>query len=238
MDYLQGFLVPVLPGRKQAYRDMAADAAPIFADYGATRLVETWEDDVMAGKRTDMPRAVDLGKGEGLVFSWIRWPDRATCDAAAEKMMSDGRMTMPDPMPFDGKRMIYAGFDTVVDQGSGGAIGYVDGIVAAVANDKREAFLEHARFTADMFAEQGATRVVDGWGADVPVGKVTDFARAVDAGDGETVVFGWVEWPDKSTRDAGMAALMEDSRMRDNPPPWNGPTAIFGGFVPIFDSER
>jgi uncharacterized membrane protein len=63
------------------------------------------------------------------------------------------------------------------------------------------------------------------------------FKRAVDAQQGETVVFGWVEWPDKATRDTGMGALMESAEMRDNPPPWNGPTAIFGGFAPILDSR-
>ena len=83
-----------------------------------------------------------------------------------------------------------------------------------------------------------ALRVVDGWGVDVPDGKATDFRRAVQAKDGETVVFGWIEWPDKPTRDAGMGALMQDPRMRETPPPWNGPLAIFGGFTPILDTSH
>ena len=81
-------------------------------------------------------------------------------------------------------------------------------------------------------------RVVNGWGVDVPAGKLTDLRRAVQAKDGETVVFGWIEWPDKATRDAGMGALMEDSRMRDTPPPWNGQLAIFGAFTPILDTSH
>ena len=79
---------------------------------------------------------------------------------------------------------------------------------------------------------------MDGWGVDVPAGKVTDFKRAVQAKDGETVVFGWIEWPDKPTRDAGMGALMQDPRMHETPPVWNGPLAIFGGFTPILDTDH
>ncbi|MGN6278781.1 MAG: DUF1428 domain-containing protein [Sphingomonas sp.] len=238
MDYIQGFLIPVSTAKKDGYREMAADAAPLFTEYGATRIVETWGAEVMDGKRTDMKRAVDLKDDETVVFSWIRWPDRATCDAAAEKMMADDRMKMPDDMPFDGKRLIYGGFEAATEAGKGGAIGYVDGFVAAVADSKRDAFTEHSRMMADLFVESGALRVVDGWGIAVPEGTVTDFRRAVDAQADETVAFGWVEWPDKATRDAGMGKVMEAAAVQDNPPPWNGPTAIFGGFTPIFDTDH
>ncbi|AYJ85059.1 DUF1428 domain-containing protein (plasmid) [Sphingomonas paeninsulae] len=78
----------------------------------------------------------------------------------------------------------------------------------------------------------------DGWGIDVPQGKVTDFRRAVDLTDDETVVFGWIEWPDKATRDDAWNALMSDPRMAGNKPAWNGPTAIFGGFAPVFDTAH
>ena len=100
----------------------------------------------------------------------------------------------------------------------------------------RQGFVDHAAKTAGLLQERGALRVVDGWGVDVPAGKVTDFKRAVQAKDGEAVVFGWIEWPDKPTRDAGMGALMQDPRMRETPPAWNGPLAIFGGFTPILDT--
>ncbi|WP_254621176.1 DUF1428 domain-containing protein [Sphingomonas sp. CL5.1] len=134
--------------------------------------------------------------------------------------------------------MIYAGYDVDYDSGGERPFGYVDGIVASVPDGERGAFIDSARAIGAIFQEHGATRAVDGWGADVPDGKVTDFRRAVQAPAGETVVFGWIEWPDKATRDAGMAALMQDGRMRDNPPPWNGQLAIFGGFAPIFDTRR
>lgn len=115
MTYIQGFVVPVPNDKKQAYRDMAADAAPFFKEYGALRIVECWGEDVPEGKQTDFRRAVQADEGENVVFSWIVWPDRATCDAAAAKMQTDERMKMPDDMPFDSKRMIYGGFAPIFD---------------------------------------------------------------------------------------------------------------------------
>ncbi|WP_268794749.1 DUF1428 domain-containing protein [Sphingomonas sp. SRS2] len=124
----------------------------------------------------------------------------------------------------------------MLDSGGDGPFGFVDGIVASVANGQRDVFIEHARDSAALFREKGALRLVDGWGADVPDGKLTDFKGAVQAADGETVIFGWIEWPDKAARDAGWGALMSDPRMMESPPVWNGSLAIFGGFAPIFDS--
>ena len=238
MTYFQGFVIPVKTGNKQAYLDMAKKVAPIFAEYGAMRTVECWGDDVMDGKITDLKKAVQANDDETVVFSWVWWPDKATCDAAAGKIMADDRMKPDGPMPFDGQRMIYAGFETSFDTGDGGRFGYVDGMVASVPDGNRQGFVDHAAKTARLFQEKGALRLVDGWGIDVPAGKVTDFKRAVQAKDGETVVFGWIEWPDKPTRDAGMGALMQDPRMRETPPAWNGQLAIFGGFTPILDTAH
>lgn len=233
MGYFQGFVIPVKKGEQAAYRRFAAMVAPGFSEHGALRTVECWGDNVMVGKTTDFRRAVAADDGEEIVFAWIEWPDRATCDAAAEKM------TRPDgPVPFDMQRMIYAGYDLAFATGPSGAIGYVDGIVAAVPDGARADFVEHSQGRAAIFLEKGATRVVEGWGADVPAGKITDFQRAVQAKAGETVVCGWIEWPDKSTRDAGMTALMQDERLRANPAPWNGQLAIFGGFTPILDTDN
>jgi len=238
MSYLQGFVIPVKPGQKEAYRAMAAKVAPVFAECGATRTVECWGVDVPDGKRTDFRRAVKAGEGEDIVFSWIFWPDKATCDAASAKMMSDPRMKPEGEMPFDLQRMIYGGYEVADDSGDGGAFGYIDGMVASVPGGKHQAFVEHAAFMAARLKDKGALRVVNGWGTDVPDGKTTDFRRAVEAADGETVTFGWIEWPDKATHDAGWGALMADGTMESNPPPWDGPRAIFGGFVPIFDTDR
>jgi uncharacterized protein YbaA (DUF1428 family) len=238
MAYFQGFLIPVKTADRDAYLEMAKRVVPIFTDQGATRIVECWGDDVMDGKTTDLKKAVQATGDETVVFSWIWWPDKATCDRGAETMMADERMKPDGPMPFDGKRMIYAGFETTFDTGGSEDFGYVDGMVASVPDNDHRSFVDHAAKTAALFREKGARRVVDGWGTDVPDGKVTDFKRAVQAKDGETVVFGWIEWPDKMTRDAGMGALMQDARMRETSPPWNGPLAIFGGFEPILDTDH
>ena len=90
---------------------------------------------------------------------------------------------------------------------------YIDGFVIAVPTANKQKFIEHARHFDSLFIELGAIRVIEGWGDDVPDGKVTDFRRAVQATAEETVAFSWVEWPDKATRDAGMKKMMEDPRM-------------------------
>ncbi|TYT25304.1 DUF1428 domain-containing protein [Luteimonas viscosa] len=114
---------------------------------------------------------------------------------------------------------------------------YIDGFVLAVPTANREKFIEHARRFDPVFIEFGATRVIEGWGDDVPEGKVTDFRRAVQAKDDETVAFSWVEWPDKATRDAGMKKMMEDPRMDPaaNPMPFDGKRMIFGGFDSVVE---
>jgi uncharacterized protein YbaA (DUF1428 family) len=236
MTHIQGFVVPVPVSNKSAYFDMAWKIAPIFAEYGALRTVECWGDDVMAGKVTDFNKAVQATSDEAVVLAWVLWPDKATCDTAAAKIMADERIK-PE-MPFDGKRMIYGGFEAVFDTGDSGKFGYVDGMVASVPNSSRQAFLEHASQVTQLFKEKGALRVVDGWGTDVPAGKLTDFQRAVQAKDDETVIFAWIEWPDKATRNAGMAALMDDPRMRAIKPSWNGSLAIFAGFQPVLDTDH
>jgi uncharacterized protein YbaA (DUF1428 family) len=117
------------------------------------------------------------------------------------------------------------------------AMPYVDGFVMAVPNANKQKFIEHANTFDALFIEFGATRVTECWGDDVPTGKVTDFARSVQAKDDETVVFSWIEWPDKPTRDAGMQKMMSDPRMdpEKTPMPFDGKRMIFGGFAPVVD---
>ena len=119
---------------------------------------------------------------------------------------------------------------------------YIDGFVIPAPTADKDKFVDHATRMDRMFLDMGALRVVECWADDVPRGKVTDFHRAVDLKDDETLVFSWVEWPDKATRDAGMAKMMEDPRMdpsnSDNPPmPFDGKRMIFGGFTPVVDLE-
>ena len=115
MAYIDGFVMAVPTANKQAFLDYAREFDPIFLEYGATRVLECWGDDVPHGKQTDFYRAVEAKDDETPVFSWIEWPDKATRDAGMKKMMDDPRMdpNNPDnrPMPFDGKRLIYGGFD-------------------------------------------------------------------------------------------------------------------------------
>ena len=111
---------------------------------------------------------------------------------------------------------------------------YIDGFVIAVPNANRDKFIGHARKFDAIFLECGAIRVMECWGEDVPEGKVTDFRRAVQAQQDETVVFSWVEWPDKTTRDAGMEKFMQDPRMEAaSDCPFDGKRMIFGGFVSV-----
>ncbi|HET7162350.1 MAG TPA: DUF1428 domain-containing protein [Rhodanobacteraceae bacterium] len=114
---------------------------------------------------------------------------------------------------------------------------YVDGFVIAVRTASKQAFADQARNADAVFIEQGALRVLECWGDDVPEGKLTDFRRAVQATAEETVVFSWIEWPDKATRDAGMAKVMADPRMSPEnfAPIFDGKRMIFGGFTPVVD---
>ncbi|MAL08476.1 MAG: RNA signal recognition particle [Maricaulis sp.] len=117
---------------------------------------------------------------------------------------------------------------------------YFDGFVIAVPTENKDEFVRHAADIDPIFIEMGAVRVHECWADDVPDGKVTDFRRAVQAKDDETVVFAFVEWPDKATRDAGfkkMEAMMQtDDRFNPekNPMPFDGKRMIYGGFQSVF----
>ena len=116
---------------------------------------------------------------------------------------------------------------------------YIDGFAIAVPTAQKEKFVDHATNFDKVFIELGASRILECWGDDVPDGKLTDFRRAVKAKANETVVFSWVEWPDKNTRDTAMNKMEElmktDPRMNSekNPMPFDGKRMIFGGFVPV-----
>ena len=117
MIYIDGFVVPATPGAtREDYAAFAATMAAIIRENGATRVVECWGDDVPDGSVTDFRRAVQAAEGETVVFSWIEWPDKAARDAGMAKAMADPRMGPgAGPVPFDMKRMIFGGFQAVVD---------------------------------------------------------------------------------------------------------------------------
>lgn len=122
---------------------------------------------------------------------------------------------------------------------------YMDGFVIAVPTENKQKFKEHAKLGDSAFMDLGALRVVECWGDDIPKGQVTDFYRAVGAKEDETVVFSWIEWPDKQTRDAAYAKMNEwmehpekgDPRMHPekNPMPFDGKRLIYGGFQPLVE---
>src|SRR5262245_15307339 len=196
MAYIEGFVAAVPRANKDAYLHQAEQAAPYFKKLGATRMVETWGDDVPDGKVTDYKGAVKAKPDEIVVFSWLEYPDKAKRDAANKKMMDDPKMKeMGAKMPFDGMRMIWGGFQPINDSGKSAKPGYVDGCLIAVPAANKAAYKEMADKHAAILKEYGATRTVDAWGDDVPDGKVTDYKGAVKAKPDETVVFSWVEWP-------------------------------------------
>jgi uncharacterized protein YbaA (DUF1428 family) len=238
MTYIEGFVTAVPTASRQAYIDHATGAGSMIREFGATRMVENWGDDVPAGTLNDFARAVQATADETVVFSWFEYPDRAARDAASVAMMADPRMeALGAAMPFDGSRMIYAGFQTEVEDGTASGTFYVDGFVLPVSPAKKDAYFGMARKASTVFRDHGATRVVEAWGDDVPAGKVTDYARAAHAAGDEVVVYSWVEWPSKEARDAGMKAVMADERMKTSPAdmPFDGKRMIHGGFATILD---
>ena len=116
MSYVDGYLIAVATANRDTYRDFAKDAAGLFKEFGALRVVECWADDVPDGKLTSFPMAVKLGPDEAVVFSWVEWPSKDVRDAGWARIMADPRMQPGQkPPPFDGKRMIYGGFTPIVD---------------------------------------------------------------------------------------------------------------------------
>jgi uncharacterized protein YbaA (DUF1428 family) len=116
--YVDGFVLAVPRDRRAAFIDFAGECDPIFIEHGASWIVEAWGVDVPEGQITDFRRAVKAGADEEVVFSWVQWPDRAARDAGNAKIMNDPRLTGKTEMPFDGRRLIFGGFEPVVETGA------------------------------------------------------------------------------------------------------------------------
>jgi uncharacterized protein YbaA (DUF1428 family) len=119
MSYVDGFVIAVPTVNKEAYQQHAAAGAVVFKDHGALSVVECWGDDVPEGEMTSFPMAVKCKEDETVCFSWIVWPSRQIRDKGMEKVMADPRLQPENnplaEMPYDGKRMIYGGFEIIVD---------------------------------------------------------------------------------------------------------------------------
>jgi uncharacterized protein YbaA (DUF1428 family) len=239
MTYFEGFIAPVPEANKDAYRTHATNFASLSPEFGIGRHVEAWDSDVPEGKLTDYRKAVDAKPDEKIVLAFFEYPNRQARDAANEKFMSDPRMAdMGKDMPFDGKRMIMGGFEAIVEEGSAGG-SYTDGFVVPVPEGKTEDYRALAAKMAKVFRQHGASRVIEALSDDVNRGEVTDFYRAVKAEDGEKVVFSFIEWPDKATRDQAWGKIMEDESLRpQGDMPFDGKRMFWGGFDKIVDTAE
>jgi uncharacterized protein YbaA (DUF1428 family) len=117
MSYIDGFVIPVPAGNREAYLAMSKQMTATFKRLGATRVVECWGSDVPDGKVTDFKRAVAAQAGENVAFGWVEWPSKETRDKGNKAMMEDASMK-DMAMPFDGKRMIFGGFEVLLDTAS------------------------------------------------------------------------------------------------------------------------
>ncbi len=115
MSYVDGFVAAVPTDHRDKYLDHAREMAVLFKEHGATSVVECWGDDVPDGEVTSFPMAVKRKENETVVFSWIMWPSREVRNAGMEAFMKDPRVASADAMPFDGKRMIFGGFEVILD---------------------------------------------------------------------------------------------------------------------------
>ena len=118
MSYVDGYVLAVPRKNKSDYIRLAELSADVFKEHGALSVVENWADDVPDGEITSLPMAVQCEDGEDVVFSWITWPSREARDTGNKAAMEDPRFQDWDmsKMPFDGKRMIFGGFVTIVER--------------------------------------------------------------------------------------------------------------------------
>lgn len=115
MPYVDGFIVPVPKAKIEAYKEMAQKAGAVWKEHGALAFVECIGDDVPYGELTSFPRAVQAKDDETVAFSWIVYESRAERDRIMKLVMADPRLPMDmAAMPFDAKRMIFGGFETIV----------------------------------------------------------------------------------------------------------------------------
>ena len=118
MAYVDGFILPLPKSNIEQYRAVATRCGEIWREHGALQFRECIAEDVKPGKLTSFPQAVNLEEGETVIFSWIVYESREQRDEVNDKVMKDPRMAelmKPEAMPFDGKRMVYGGFDLLVD---------------------------------------------------------------------------------------------------------------------------
>ena len=250
MTYIEGFVIPVPNANKDKFIAHAGRIDPAFLDHGASRVLECWQDNVAKGHTTDFFGAVDCKEDESVAFGWVEWPDRDTRTAAHDRfeklMKTDDRLNPEkNPMPFDGKRMIFGGFAPLVEEGDAIADPYVQGFIVPVPEGNKEAYREAALAMWNIMKDYGASRVIEAWQDNVPKGQQTDFFRSVKAEPGEIVVFSFIEWESREVCDASHEKMMQDERMKnfmeqspDAECPFDGKRMVYGSFRPVVELTR
>lgn len=238
MSYFEGLIAAVPTAKKDVLRKQTAEAAPLFKQFGASRVVELLGDDIPRGA-TSFKDAIKARDNEEIMLSWIEYPDKQTRDLANKKMAADSKLrSIAETIAFDRSRAITAGFTPLIDEGSRGTMGYTEGYLVIVPEAKKQDYRAIASKTSKVFEEHGATRVVEAWGDDFSIGEGADFKHSVKAKPDETVVLAVVEWPSKQVRDRGMPKVMADSRLQagqDNLP-FDRSRMLHGGFKPVLDT--
>ncbi|MDO5658488.1 MAG: DUF1428 domain-containing protein [Paracoccus sp. (in: a-proteobacteria)] len=241
MTYITGTVTPVPAANKDAFIAHARAVWPMFARHGALRQVEAWGEDIPHGQQTDFWRAIQAEDGEVPVFSFTVWPDRATCDAAWAKIMSEAQpeLAAMEQMPYDGRRMFWGGFAPIVERGAAEG-NWLQGFVLAVPAANKQSYIEMAEAALPMFEGHGATHQVECWGEDVPHGTLTDFYKAAQAQGDEVPLFSWIAWPDRATCDRAAQAMQaehEAGQHQHAQMPFDGMRMFWGGFSIILDER-
>jgi uncharacterized protein YbaA (DUF1428 family) len=235
--YVQGFICAVPTANINLFTKHADQAAQAFRERGCLSTVECWGDDVPNGELTSFPLSVMAREDESVVFAWYIWPDKSVHDSVMKGPWDDPRLDpATNPMPFDGKRVIYGGFEPILELGAPRPGGYIDAFIAPIPKTHRDAFLSFAQTCDTYFMEHGACWIQECLSVDIPEGKLTDFKRAVKATPDEDILFSWVQWPSREARDTGNAKIMSDPRMSKMNLPFDGKRLIFGGFKPVVEA--
>jgi uncharacterized protein YbaA (DUF1428 family) len=238
MAYYDGFVIPVAAADKAKFVDHALRMDKVFLEHGARQVVEAWGETIAAGKVTDFRRAVAAREDEAVAFSWIEWPDKATRHAAFKALEANAEL-MSEPMPFDGKRMIFGGFEPLVVEGEDRRGAFVQGFVLPVRQGGKDAYRKMAADAWPMFQRYGALKVVECWNDDVPHGQQTDFYRSVDAQPGEDVVFSYMLWPSRDACEAAGERMQNDPDMQmPDDMPFDPQRMIHAGFEPVVELEK
>lgn len=238
MVYVSGMIGPVRTSEKSRYTRFAEASGEIFKRHGALALVDGWGEDVADGKVNDLKQAVQLKPDETVVFTYVIWPDKETSETGMIASMADLDHRMDDfNASMDGKRMIFGGFEPIVTFGDFSNAPFIDGFLLAVPTGNRESYRQMAEDAVPFFRKFGMISMFECWGVDVPVGTLTSMEIATLKKPDETVVFSWVGWPDKATRDKAFEDMQSDPDMKaPEVMPFDGSRMMFGGFTVIADT--